>query len=292
MAHFTGFEGNLADTTPLKLNTRHGGDDMSVSDLSTTPQFRWMGDAAPATPGSVQDEKEASGDTSWMHEQSHDVIEQSFDETLQFQQTTVDEDADRSGMHTPVAPGRNNEDQELEEFAFTLRKMRRTINGMTDVLRSTIPEYQRMQRAIENWDSLSKQYNAIMIETEKTARVLEDPSWPGRDLEELQLQQAQAAEEERRRLEEAELELQRQREEEERQERLLRERLEQERLAKQSSVRGRGRGRGVPPPTRGLTGSTGSLRGSKIARGAGSSVSSRGSVSSRVSVSSVRGRYS
>ena len=142
MAHFTGFGGNLADTTPLKLNTRHGGDDLSVSELSTTPQFRWMGDGAPATPASVQDEDEAGSDTSWTREQSQDAPEQSFDETLQFQEGTIDENEDRSGVHTPVAPSRNNEDQELEEFTFTLRKMRRTISGMTDVLRSTIPEYQ------------------------------------------------------------------------------------------------------------------------------------------------------
>lgn len=37
-----------------------------------------------------------------------------------------------------------------------------------------------MQNAIETWDGLSKQYNQIMIETERTAQVLEDTNWPGR----------------------------------------------------------------------------------------------------------------
>jgi hypothetical protein len=36
-----------------------------------------------------------------------------------------------------------------------------------------------MQSAIETWDGLSKQYNQIMIETERTAQILEDNTWPG-----------------------------------------------------------------------------------------------------------------
>jgi len=36
-----------------------------------------------------------------------------------------------------------------------------------------------MQNAIETWDGLSKQYNQIMIETERIAQILEDNTWPG-----------------------------------------------------------------------------------------------------------------
>jgi hypothetical protein len=39
-----------------------------------------------------------------------------------------------------------------------------------------------MQQAIDTWDGLSKQYNEIMAEAERTTQILEDPSWPGRDL--------------------------------------------------------------------------------------------------------------
>lgn len=38
-----------------------------------------------------------------------------------------------------------------------------------------------MQNAIDTWDGLSRKYNKIMIETERTTQVLEDPNWPGRD---------------------------------------------------------------------------------------------------------------
>lgn len=39
-----------------------------------------------------------------------------------------------------------------------------------------------MQNAINAWDTISKDYNQILYETERTAQVLEDPSWPGRDV--------------------------------------------------------------------------------------------------------------
>jgi hypothetical protein len=200
------------DTTPVKPDTRHGGDDLSISELST-PQFRWMGDAAPVTPNA------SDKDTSHASEQEHRVgtgdddddvsrvehtVDASYLESLKDAQSAVaDEDEDVTqhiedqGVQTPTRRSTTrDDDQEAIQFRDTLRSMNRSIVALNALVRSTIPKFevstligrfmilnreQRMQNAIDTWDGLSKQYNKIMIETERTAQILEDPNWPGRD---------------------------------------------------------------------------------------------------------------
>ncbi|KAG8780077.1 hypothetical protein FRC20_009618 [Serendipita sp. 405] len=295
MAHFRGFEGNLVDTTPLKLNMRRDEDDLSISELSTTPQIRWMGDAGPATEDSQEGEEDQTT-SSWNAKHGSGTLEQSFDESMRLQDSALNDEAEGSVAGTPRR--KNNQEEGLLELRDSLRRMNRTVTALTGLLQSTIPEYQRMSRAIDSWDKLSKQYNQIMIETEKTAQILEDPTWLGQEHEETRYKQKKEEEEERRQQEELEREIRKKQREQEKIDQELKRKENEERAAKQTTTASRGRGRG-----RGTLGSshvsTGSLSGrgiprvSMIARGASASVSSRGSssISGRGSVSSVRGRY-
>ncbi|PVG00396.1 hypothetical protein CPB86DRAFT_224169 [Serendipita vermifera] len=178
MAHFNDSISNLMDTTPLKRVTTHGGDDFSISELSTTPRFQWMGDVVPATPES----QNTYTSSSWNEPSQEEMIDGSFEETVQFEQSVLqNQDEEIGGQRAADALRKSTSDQELDNLKYTLHTMNGTIEGLNGFLRAALPKFERMQRAIDTWDGLSKQYNEIMMETERTAQILEDPSWPGRD---------------------------------------------------------------------------------------------------------------
>lgn len=142
MAQFTGFQGNILDTTPLKHNTAHGGDDLSISELSTSPHFRWMGEAAPATPRSKPEEVQDLS-TSFHEELPEKDLEVSFDETLRFEASALDdrdaEEADQT--QTVQSMNHNNEAQELD-LKYTLRAMNKTVLQLNGFLKACIPKFE------------------------------------------------------------------------------------------------------------------------------------------------------
>jgi hypothetical protein len=141
MPQFTGFQGNILDTTPLKPNTAHGGDDLSISELSTTPQFRWMGEAAPATPRSEPEEVQDLS-TSFQEESPEKDLEVSFDETLRFEASALDEgDAEADRTQTMQSTSHNNEAQELD-LKYTLRTMNKTVLQLNGFLKACIPKFE------------------------------------------------------------------------------------------------------------------------------------------------------
>jgi len=142
MAQFTGFQGNILDTTPLRPNTAHGGDNLSISELSTTPQFRWMGETAPATPGSGPGLHDVS--TSFQEGSLEKDLQVSFDETLRFEQSALGgggdvEEAQQTQTVQPTSV--TNEGQELD-LKYTLRTMNKTVLQLNDFLKACIPKFE------------------------------------------------------------------------------------------------------------------------------------------------------
>lgn len=144
MAQFTGFQGNLIDTTPLKSNTAHGGDNLSLSELDATPQFRWMGEAAPATPGSELEEEFAQESSLPLQEDEQEDPSQtrdldvSFDQTLRFEQSALED-----GDAPEIQPTNNStEAQELESLKYTLKTMNKTVLQLNGFLKACIPKFE------------------------------------------------------------------------------------------------------------------------------------------------------
>jgi len=137
------FQGNLIDTTPLKSNTAHGGDDLSLSELGSTPQFRWMGEGPPATPGSEPDEEIAQDSSLQLqdeHSQTRDS-EVSFDQTLRFEQSALEDgDAEETERIPPM--NNSNEAQELDSLKYTLKTMNKSILQLNGVLKACIPKFE------------------------------------------------------------------------------------------------------------------------------------------------------
>jgi len=190
MAHF---QGNLFDTTPLKTNTAHGGDDLSISELSATPQFRWMGDAAPATPGSdrytaddgdeEEDLPESEASISMQQEEEHtrETTQQySFDETLRFESSalvngnaedaegqegdyTETQNAAPMALKTSTMSKKDKEAQELAELRHTIRTMNKSIVQLNGFLKACIPKFEVSTML----DALDLAINALWVENAK-----------------------------------------------------------------------------------------------------------------------------
>lgn len=149
MAHW---QGNLFDTTPLK-NTTHGGDDLTVSELSTTPQFRWMGDVGDdgPSPSSHSHSGSRSGVLATQEYSTEGFsLENPVDESFQGHQgeTSALDDEEGEGdqtqlnLETIATANADAKDRELESLTYTLKKMNQGIVRLNDVLRSTIPKFQ------------------------------------------------------------------------------------------------------------------------------------------------------
>jgi hypothetical protein len=150
MSHFAGFDGNLMETTPVKPDTGHGGDDLSISELST-PQFRWMGDAAPVTPNASDERTSQASEISdrWAGGDDVSAVERTVDasylESLRDAQSAIageDEDITQ-GVQTPTRKSTTrDDDQEAIQFRDTLRNMNRSIVALNALVRSTIPKFE------------------------------------------------------------------------------------------------------------------------------------------------------
>jgi hypothetical protein len=139
MAHFNDSISNLMDTTPLKRVTAHGGDDLSISELSTTPRFQWMGDVVPATP----DSQNAYTSSSWNEPSQEEIIDGSFEETVQFEQSALqnqDEGTEVQGSTDILR--KSTSDRDLDNLKYTLNTMNNTIVGLNGFLKAALPKFE------------------------------------------------------------------------------------------------------------------------------------------------------
>lgn len=146
------------DTTPLKGNTRHRGDDLSISELSTTPQFRWMGEAAPETPNASagrdsQGMEEDEQDEEWTGEEESRVErtdDASYLESLRGGQSALADEDEDATQHVETndlrsstrSAAERDEDLEVIQFRDTLRVMNRSIVALNALVQSTIPKFE------------------------------------------------------------------------------------------------------------------------------------------------------
>ncbi|EMD37353.1 hypothetical protein CERSUDRAFT_123346 [Gelatoporia subvermispora B] len=267
----------LQNSSASSSRTGHGGDDLSLSELSLQdrPQptlkrrpFSLLAQPAPLrrvdhAEGDplVEEDEPAEGDTGLDHTMTQEDVEE----------------AKKMAART--------REEKLQHDLFILKKLNAAFDVYKDALREAKSSTERVATQLEHTNALLDKYVGIMAKSEDYARLILDERWQGAEADEEQLERERLEVLERARREEEErlLAEQRQRErlereEQERQEREERERLERERAASKISVRGSG--------VRGVRGTRASMRGMAargVPRAAAPASSTRGRPSPTVS---------
>ncbi|KIL66221.1 hypothetical protein M378DRAFT_406934 [Amanita muscaria Koide BX008] len=241
---------HLLSETPLYLNTSHGADDLSISELSITDRplavfgepFSLLAKPQPqlATPtkSTVDDDNEGEEEGSLETEEAtHGATRKQTDE--------------------------RQREEKLRSDLFILKTLNAAFATYIEALDESASANERVAAQLAQTDALLNKYIDTLSKTEEYSRLILDEQWLGAEADEEQLErERREAQENARR--EAEEQRERERRAREEQERLEQERIERER---QESVAARG-------AVRGVRGTRASGRGTRATARAGSSSAS------------------
>ncbi|KAM6502258.1 hypothetical protein JOM56_002235 [Amanita muscaria] len=219
---------HLLSETPLYLNTSHGADDLSISELSITDRplavfgepFSLLAKPQPqlATPtkSTVDDDNEGE--------------EEGSSETEEATQGATRKQTDE-----------RQREEKLRSDLFILKTLNAAFATYIEALDESASANERVAAQLAQTDALLNKYIDTLSKTEEYSRLILDEQWLGAEADEEQLErERREAQENARR--EAEEQRERERRAREEQERLEQERIERER---QESVAARGAVRGV-----------------------------------------------
>ncbi|EIW63379.1 uncharacterized protein TRAVEDRAFT_56409 [Trametes versicolor FP-101664 SS1] len=258
----------LAEPTPdissSSSRTGHGGDDLSLSELSLSERAQSKpGHRRPfsllARPESPDESAVADGDAEESEEPDMDG-------------TMTQEDLEKARKLAA-----KTREEKLQHDLFTLKKLNAAFEVYKEALRETKSNTDLVAVQLQHTNALLDKYVRILDKSEKITKLILDERWQGAEADEEQLdreeqeaeERAQREEEERILAEQRERE-RREREQREREEKELRERLEREKAETAKSV---SRGSGV----RGVRGTRASMRGLRgVSRVAAPTPSTRG----------------
>ncbi|KAM5535589.1 hypothetical protein V8D89_010756 [Ganoderma adspersum] len=263
------------DISSSSSRTGHGGDDLSLSELSLgeRPQskpahrrpFSLLAQPQPPDESALADEDVEEGDGG-------------LDETMTQEEM---EKARKAAVKT--------REEKLQHDLFVLKKLNAAFEVYKDALRDTKSSTDRVAERLGHTNALLDKYVRILSKSEKVTKLILDERWQGADADEEQFLREEEEARERARQEEelrrlaAQRERERlEREQREREERETRERLERE---KAETAKTGSRGSGV----RGVRGTRASMRG---ARGAHTTGASRGAAPASSGIPARRGTTS
>lgn len=258
---------HLLSETPLYLNTSHGADDLSISELSITDRplagfgepFSLLAKPQPqlATPTKSTDDDDNEGE------------EEGPLETEEATQGATRRQTDE-----------RQREEKLRSDLFILKTLNAAFATYIEALDESASANERVAAQLAQTDALLNKYIDTLSKTEEYSRLILDEQWLGAEADEEQLErERREAQENARR--EAEEQRERERRAREEQERLEQERIERERqesVAVRGAVRGvrgtRASGRGTRATARAGSSSapntgTGRLRGSNTSTGSG-----------------------
>ncbi|OCH92308.1 hypothetical protein OBBRIDRAFT_833534 [Obba rivulosa] len=256
----------LPDSSANSSQTGHGGEDLSLSELSLEdrplPTFKRRPFSLLAQPAPLRAAQHAE-DSVLAEEDEEADGEVGLDETM------TQEDFERAKKLAA-----RTREEKLQHDLFILKKLNATFDVYKEALKEAKSSTERVATQLEHTNALLDRYVDIMAKSEDYARLILDERWQGAEADEEQLEreQLEAIERARRNEEERLLAEQRERErlEREEQERQERERIERERAQPKVSVRGGG--------VRGVRGTRASMRGVTtrgITRAAAPTISAR-----------------
>ncbi|KAI0645647.1 hypothetical protein C8Q79DRAFT_910869 [Trametes meyenii] len=236
------------DISSSSSRTGHGGDDLSLSELSLSERAK--PGAAHRRPFSLLARPQTPDESAVADEDAEDDDGAHADETM------TQEDLEKARRLAA-----KTREEKLQHDLFVLKKLNAAFEVYKDALRETKSSTDRVAIQLQHTNALLDKYVRILDKSEKITKLILDERWQGAEADEEQLDREEEEARERARKEEEERILAEQREHErleqerrDREERELRERLEREKAeaAKTSS-----RGSGV----RGVRGTRASMRG-------------------------------
>ncbi|KIP08413.1 hypothetical protein PHLGIDRAFT_12627 [Phlebiopsis gigantea 11061_1 CR5-6] len=252
------------------ISTGHGGDDLSLSELSLTDpppaqglRRRPFSLLAQPRPSNTNND---TGDYSAVSEEPED--EGGLNETI------MPEDEEKGRKMAE-----RTREEKLQGDLFILKKLNSAFEVYKDALRETKSSTERVADQLVHTNALLDKYVNILSKSERVTRLILDERWQGAAADEEQVEREAREEMERLKREEeervraAQLEQEREeREEQERQAKLDRERIERE---KAEVAKTANRGSGV----RGVRGTRSSMRGARGASRAASTTATRSGIS-------------
>ncbi|TBU56853.1 hypothetical protein BD310DRAFT_930654 [Dichomitus squalens] len=263
------------DISSSSSRTGHGGDDLSLSELSLSdrPQSK----SARRRPFSLLAQPLSPDESAVADDEDTEEGGGGQDETM------TQEDVEKARK---VAA--KTREEKLQHDLFVLKKLNSAFEVYKDALRETKSSTDRVAERLGHTNALLDKYVRILSGSEKITKLILDERWQGAEADEEQLLREEEEERERARREEEERQLAAQRERErlereqrEREERETRERLERE---KAEAAKTASRGSGV----RGVRGTRASMRGLRgTARGA-PAANARGAASATSGIPATR----
>ncbi|KAI0789123.1 DASH complex subunit Duo1-domain-containing protein [Abortiporus biennis] len=261
----------LSDTSS---RTGHGGDDLSLSELSIVPRAEHDGPMR-RRPFSLLAQP-AENDSALVDE----------DEEEGGEGGVVDQTMTQEDIENARKLAAKSREEKLQHDLYILKKLNSAFDVYKEALRATKSTTECVAEQLVHTNELLNKYMNILSKSEKVTKLMLDERWEGAEADDDELERERKEEEERRIREEEErilaekLERERlQREEQERKEREEKERLAKEKSEASKAVsRGSGvRGvRGTRASMRGMRGTTGTSTRGTTGRG-GTSIPTSGS---------------